>query len=80
MILPTKRITEDRSLLGIGSDILPLLDEPKTVSRLWAEFQKRRCNIALSIITYDWFVMALDLLFMLDAVSMERGILRRTEI
>lgn len=77
MILPTKRITEDRSLLGIGSDILPLLDEPKTVSRLWTEFQERRCRTAFSIVTYDWFVMALDLLFMLNAICMEKGLLRR---
>jgi len=77
MILPTKRITEDRSLLGIGSDIVPLLNEPKTVSRLWAEFQERRRRTASSIVTYDWFVMALDLLFMLDAISMEKGLLRR---
>ncbi len=77
MILPTKRITEDRSLLGIGSDIVPLLDEPKTVSRLWTEFQERRRRTAPSIVTYDWFVMALDLLFMLDAISMEKGLLRR---
>ncbi len=77
MILPTKRITEDRSLLGIGSDIVPLLDEPKTVSRLWTEFQERRRRTASSIVTYDWFVMALDILFMLDAISMEKGLLRR---
>lgn len=77
MILPTKRITEDRSLLGIGSDILPLLDEPKTVSRLWTEFQERRHRTASSIITYDWFVMSLDLLFMLAGINMEKGLLRR---
>ena len=77
MILPTKRITEDRSLLGIGSDILPILDEAKTVSRLWTEFQNRRRNTASSIVTYDWFVMALDLLFMLDTINIEKGLLRR---
>jgi len=77
MILPTKRITEDRSLLGIGSYILPLLDEPKTVSWLWTEFQKRRHRTVSSIITYDWFVMSLDLLFMLDVINMEKGLLRR---
>jgi len=77
MILPTKRITEDRSLLGIGSDVVPLLDEPKTVSRLWTEFQKRGRRTASAIITYDRFVMALDLLFMLDVINIEKGLLRR---
>ena len=80
MILPTKRITEDRSLLVIGSDIVPLLNEPKTVSRLWTEFQERRRRTVSSIVTYDWFIMALDLLFMLNAISMEKGLLRRVII
>ena len=77
MILPTKRITEDRSLLGIGTDILTLLDGPKTVSRLWSEFQKRRRRRTSVIVTYDWFVMSLDLLFMLDVIRMEKGLLMR---
>lgn len=79
MILPTKRITQDRSLIVIGSDILCLLDEaPKTVSRIWTEFKELRDDNASSVIPYDWFVMALDLLFMLDAISMEKGLVRRT--
>ena len=39
MILPTKRITAERALLGIGAEVLRLLEEPKTVSRLWNEYK-----------------------------------------
>ncbi len=42
MILPTKGIQADRALLAVGADILRLLDEPKTVSRLWDEMRAYR--------------------------------------
>ncbi|MBP7588916.1 MAG: ABC-three component system middle component 6 [Rhizobiaceae bacterium] len=76
MILPTKRIREDRSLVGIGGDVLRLLDEQKTVSRLWDEFRRGRADVG-SKATFDWFVLALDLLFMMGIVTVERGLVRR---
>ena len=79
MILPTKRITEERSLLGIGAEVLVLLDEPKTVSRVWDEFKSRRLKkVSPYPVTYDWFILALDLLHMLSAIRLEKGVLRRT--
>lgn len=42
MILPTKRLSQDRSLLYVGGEILRLVNEPKTVSRLWQELQSAR--------------------------------------
>jgi hypothetical protein len=37
MILPTKRLGIERAMLTVGAEILELLTEPKTVSRLWEE-------------------------------------------
>lgn len=80
MILPTKRISEGRSLIRIGGDVLSLLDDPKTVSRLWDEFQQmRKMKTASLQVTYDWFVLALDLLYMLNAVSFHMGLVKRIE-
>lgn len=76
MILPTKRLREDRALIGIGAEILRLLDERKTVSRLWDEFKRSRTDGA-GTASFDWFVLALDLLFMMGAVTLERGLMRR---
>lgn len=42
MILPTKHLREDRALIAIGAELLRLLDEPKTVSRLWDELKRTR--------------------------------------
>ena len=78
MILPTKHLTIDRCVLGIGADILRSLDEPKTVSRLWDEFTRNRANIqGASTVTYDWFILALDMVFAINGVQLERGRIRR---
>ncbi len=78
MILPTKHIRKDRSLLGVGASILSLLDTPKTVSGLWNEFDdSRRTTEGAKPVAFDWFVMALDFLYMIDAVEFHRGLLKK---
>lgn len=78
MILPTKHIRPDRSLLGVGAQILEMLDRPKTMSRIWDEFRTRHSGTGLDApITYRWFVLALDLLYMIRAVDLERGLIVR---
>jgi len=53
---------------------LLLLDTPKTVSRLWIEVRNMRADrSATSSITFSWFVLALDLLFILRAVEYSSG-------
>ena len=73
MILPTKHIAVHRSLIGIGADILRLIEEPMTVSRLWEELKRLRAGSETGRIPFDWFVLALDLLFMLGAVKYSQG-------
>lgn len=72
MILPTKGIPPDAALLTVGAEILRKLDEAKTVSRLWEE--TRKANVARSsAMPFDWFVLALDLLFLLGVVELRKG-------
>lgn len=75
MILPTKGIDSDRALLSVGAQVLRLLDEPKTVSLLWDELREERCGD--SRLTFDWFVLATDLLYILGLVQLDRGRLSR---
>lgn len=78
MILPTKHIRPDRALLAVGADLLGRLCEPMTVSRLWDEVRFTRGGGAEPApINYDWFVLALDLLFIIGAIEVERGLLRK---
>jgi hypothetical protein len=77
MILPTKRLG-DRALFRRGCDVLRVLTEPKTGSRGWFELRKPHAPTPeLAVLTYDWFVLALDLLFLINAVHLESGRLRR---
>jgi hypothetical protein len=79
MILPTKHIRPERALLAVGGDLLVFLREPMTVSRLWDDIRSKRGDPGEPApINYGWFVLALDLLFMIGAVELDRGLLRRT--
>lgn len=78
MILPTKRLSASRSLLFIGAEILSLVDQPKTVSRLWRDFQSLP-RVKDEAISYDWFVLGLDLLFSISAIDLKQGKLIKTQ-
>lgn len=78
MILPTKHLNEERSILRVGAEILLLLKNESTVSRLWADFQTyRHDELKIKPVTYDWFVLALDFLFLLDAIRFDDGKITR---
>jgi len=72
MILPSKHIPQEKALLTIGAKLLKLLDRPKTVSAVWQHV--RNSEIPIS---YDWFVLALDLLYTIDAIEIHNGLLNR---
>ena len=83
MILPSKHLPQDRALLTVGGHVLTFLARPKTVSALWEELNRQdqgMVAIRPRRITYDWFVLALDLLYILGAVELESGILRRRRV
>lgn len=76
MILPTKYLAPDRSLVGVGADILSQLDSERTVSELWARVQKAR-EASDFPLSFDWFVLSLTFLFSVHAIEYDRGIIQR---
>jgi hypothetical protein len=80
MILPTKGITPDRALLAVGGDLLDVLSQPMTVSRLWHLVRRERIRRnQRSPLTYDWFVIALDFLHIVGVVELdETNLIRKT--
>ena len=81
MLLPTKGIEPERALLKVGADLLELLDEPVTVSALWERFCTSSKNQDQLRITFDWFALALAMLFALQAVEWDKsGLLRRRNV
>ncbi len=79
MILPTKHLPADKALLTLGAEILIRLDTPLTISALWDDLRAARNERSEGArLSYGWFVLALDLLFMVGAVEFAQGTVRRT--
>ena len=79
MILPTKHLRPDRCLLSVASEVFSIINEPKTVSRLWEEFSRSRSRESgRAPMTYDWFVLSLDLLYILGTVEFNDGRISRS--
>jgi hypothetical protein len=78
LILPTKRLPEDRALLAIGADVLSILSRPQTVSKVWEEMKRGRMARNTSTpLPFDWFVLSLSFLFSIGAVDLRDGRLHR---
>ncbi len=79
MILPSKHLSQERALLTVGANILLNMKQPKTVSALWEEIksQRERTPHLISTLSYDGFVLALDLLYLIGTVELEEGLLKR---
>lgn len=76
MILPTKNLDQSRALIEIGGEILLLLASPKTISNLWDSLKELRDNNQKTAITFDWFILALDFLYIIAAINYDAGKLR----
>ena len=72
MILPTKHISVERSLLGLGSIILQHLDRPRTITALW-----ERTHKIPEVATFERFILTIDFLYMIGVVTVSDGLLRK---
>lgn len=80
MILPTKRLPQDRALLAIGADVLFNLSRPQTVSKLWDEVKQNRQERRSSTqLPFDWFLLSVTLLFAIGAVELIDGRLHKAK-
>ena len=76
MITPTIGVRPDRSLLYVGGQIIADLDAPATVSTAWEALGRRREREGQeATITFDWFVLALDLLRALGIIRLRDGLI-----
>lgn len=72
MILPTKHIKTHESLIGIGSTVLAELNRNMTVTELWNGVRHQP-----GVVTFERFVLGLDLLYAMGLVELDRGLLKR---
>ncbi len=74
MILPTKNIKLENSILYLSGLLLNQIHETDTVSSLWERFKLSSCNSS-----FNRFTIMLSFLYMIGAVKMEDGILRKVK-
>ena len=72
MILPSKHISEEQSLLGVSVVVLKYLKKPQTVTSLWDKLRDEQI-----VGTYERFVLALDMLYILGIINMYQGMIRK---
>lgn len=72
MILPTKYIPQNEALIGVGATLLAHLDGPMTVSELW-----ERLRTEPNVGTFERFVLASNLLFLMGTIDARDGLIVR---
>jgi hypothetical protein len=76
MILPTKYLSHDRALITVGGVILKNLEEPRSVSALWDCVREAQASkAATALVSFDWFVLALNLLYVISAIDYQNGVI-----
>ncbi|PKG83842.1 hypothetical protein CXF85_10110 [Colwellia sp. 75C3] len=80
MILPTKHLSPERSIISVSSEILELVDSRSTVSSIWSSLQnKHKASLRFSDVPYDWFILALDFLYMVGAIDERNGLIQKVK-
>jgi len=78
MILPTKHLRSDRALISVASEVLELIRDKSTVSSVWNDLQiKYKALLKYGDVPYDWYVLSLDLLYLMGLIYKEDGFLKR---
>jgi hypothetical protein len=70
MLLPDKYVREGSSLLGQAARLVELRRSDMTVSDLWSKLRDTE-----SAVSYDSFVLSLDLLYLLGVLELQDGLL-----
>lgn len=73
MILPGKHLSQKKSLIGLGAEILTLIGDGISVSELWEKLKTKTDKA--NEINFDWFVLSLSFLYAINALKLENGVI-----
>jgi hypothetical protein len=69
MLMPDKHIDYSESILGLGSFVLDVLNQPRTLDALWDLYLRARATQNfLGDHSFENLILALDVLFALGAI------------
>ena len=79
MLLPDKHIRMSESLLGLGSFLIGTLYQPRTVDEIWFIYRKaRELGDFPAHHTFENVVLALDVLFSINAIKLDNdGLIKK---
>lgn len=81
MLVPTKNIHEERSLVKIGARNLSFLDTPLSVNTLWEHYKRFQDSVEkIPKINYDVFILSLDFLYIIDAIEYKNDLIWRKKL
>ena len=81
MILPSKHIKLCESLIGLSSFLFELLISRMTVDELWGKFNKKiDAGEFPTKHSFDNFILAIDLLYILQKVELIENKIQRHEV
>jgi len=80
MILPTKHLSPERSIISVSSEVFELIGRRSTVSSIWTSLQeKHKSSLRVGDVPYDWFILALDFLYIVGAIEEEQGLIKKVK-
>jgi hypothetical protein len=75
MILPNKHISVSRSFLGSGAIIIEQMNQSETITTLW-----NKVSTNPNFDNFEKFILTLDFLYMIGAIQIDEGLLRRCRL
>lgn len=71
MILPNKYLELDKSLFGVGSILLAVINSrgKRTVQAVWPRFQRKYQKISSNEASFDLFIYAFIFLYSIGAID-----------
>lgn len=74
MILPKKQLSLSESFFGFGAFLLQHLSVPISVEELWEYYKDSYTNKIYPVkFSFDQFIMALDYLYIINAIKTNEG-------
>jgi hypothetical protein len=79
MLLPSRSVSPQRALLSVAAQVSLQLDGPRTVSETWTRLKEwREANEFDQPLTFEAFLLALDMLYAMGLVDFDGHTLRLT--
>jgi hypothetical protein len=80
VILPTKHLPPRRAIISVASEIHTLIKRTSTISSIWSDLQRQhRMSLRVGEVSYDWFILALDFLYLMGKVDYENGYIKKVK-